>query len=126
VAIGICAALSGPRSFEAIAQWARGLSHEALKRLGSKRRQPPSEPTIRRVLLSVDADTVDAQIGQWVLSQHALAGKAIVIDGKALRGAYDFGQRVPHLLSAILHQEAVVIGQLEVEEKSNEIPKLHK
>src|SRR4051794_35692030 len=34
------------------------------------------------------------------------------------------GQRAPHLLSAILHDEAGVIGQLEVEEKTNEIPKL--
>jgi Druantia protein DruA/DDE_Tnp_1-associated/Transposase DDE domain len=124
VAIGVCAALSGARSFTAIAEWAQGLSREGLRRLGSKRWKPPSEPTIRRVLQRLDANAVDAQIGQWVLRQHPLAGKAIAIDGKSLRGAHDSGQPVPHLLSAILHQEAVVIGQLEVEEKTNEIPKL--
>jgi hypothetical protein len=124
VALAVCAALSGARSFTAIAEWARGLSREGLRRLGSKRWQPPSEPTIRRVLQRLDANALDAHIGQWVARQHPLAGKAIAVDGKSLRGAHDQGQSVPHLLSAILHEEAVVIGQLEVEEKTNEIPKL--
>jgi hypothetical protein len=124
VAIAVCAALSGARSFCAIAQWAQGLSREALRQLGSKRRTPPSEPTIRRVLQRLDADRLDAQIGQWQVRHHPLAGRAVAVDGKTLRGGHDFGQSAPHLLSAILHQEAVVIGQIAVEEKTNEIPKL--
>ncbi len=124
VAIAVCAALSGARSFTAIAEWAEGLSREALKRLGSKRWKPPSEPTIRRVLQQLDANTVDSQIGQWILTQHPVAGQGVAVDGKTVRGAHDAGQRAPHLLSAILHEEAVVIGQMEVEEKTNEIPKL--
>ena len=124
VAIAVCAALSGARNFTAIAEWSEGLSREALKRLGSKRWRPPSEPTIRRVLQGLDANTADARIGQWVVRQHRVAGKGVAVDGKTVRGAHDAGQRAPHLLSAILHEEAVVIGQMEVEEKTNEIPKL--
>jgi predicted transposase YbfD/YdcC len=124
VAIAVCAALSGARSFEAIAQWAQGLSREGLRKLGSKRWRPPSEPTVRRVLQGLDANTVDARIGQWILGQHSVARQGVAVDGKTVRGAHDAGQRAPHLLSAILHDEAVVIGQLEVEEKTNEIPKL--
>jgi len=124
VAIAVCAALSGARSFTAIAEWAEGLSREALRRLGSKRWKPPSEPTIRRVLQGLDANTVDGRIGQWIASQYPLAGHGVAVDGKTVRGAHDAGQRAPHLLSAILHEEAVVIGQMEVEEKTNEIPKL--
>jgi len=124
VGIAVCAALSGARSFCAIAEWAQGLSREALKRLGSKRWTPPSEPTIRRVLQGLDANPLDAQIGQWVARQHLRPGAAVAVDGKTLRGSHDAGQRAPHLLSAILHQEAVVVGQIDVEEKTNEIPKL--
>jgi hypothetical protein len=124
VAIAVCAALSGARSFEAIAQWAQGLSRDGLRKLGSKRWRAPSEPTIRRVLQGLDANTVDARIGQWILGRHSAAGQGVAVDGKTVRGAHDAGQRAPHLLSAILHDEAVVIGQLEVEEKTNEIPKL--
>ncbi len=124
LAIAICATLSGARSFCAIAEWAQSLSPEALRRLGSKRREPPSEPTIRRILHSIDAEKFDAQIGNWILKQTSLAGKAISIDGKTLRGAHDREQNPPHLLSAVLHEEALVVGQVAVEQKTNEIPKL--
>ena len=124
VAIAICAALSGARSFCAIAEWTESLSLEALRRMGSKRPKPPSEPTIRRILQSIDAEKFDAQLGEWIVDKFPLAGKAIAVDGKTLRGAHDAGQRPPQLISAILHQEAVVIGQMAIAEKTNEIPKL--
>lgn len=124
VAIAICAALSGARSFAAIGEWAQDLNRETLKRLGSKRWTPPSEPTLRRVLQRLDADRLDAHIGSWLAAQHPLAGRGVAVDGKTVRGAHQAGQPAPHLLSAILHQEAVVIGQISVEEKTNEIPKL--
>jgi hypothetical protein len=124
VAVAVCAALSGARSFCAIAQWAQGLSRQALEQLGSKRCTPPSEPTIRRVLQRLDADRLDAQLGQWLAQLHPPARRAVAVDGKTLRGAHAAGQPAPHLLSAILHQEAVVIGQIAVEAKTNEIPKL--
>jgi hypothetical protein len=123
-AIAILAALSGARSFQAIGEWAQGLSREALRKLGSKRWKPPSEPTIRRVVQRLNADEVDAKTGAWVANQHPLSGQSVAIDGKTLRGAHDAGQRAPHLLSAILHEEGVVIAQLRVEEKTNAIPKL--
>jgi len=123
-AIALLAALSGARSFAATAEWAQGLSRETLRKLGSKRWKPPSEPTIRRVLQGLNADDVDAKTGAWMMRQYPLAGRRIAIDGKTLRGAHDAGQKAPHLLSAILHEEAVVIAQLQVEEKTNEIPKL--
>jgi hypothetical protein len=123
-AIAIMAALSGARSFQAIADWAQGLSREALRQLGSKRWKPPSEPTIRRVLQRLNAEEVDAKTGAWLGRQRPLAGQRVALDGKTLRGAHDAGQRAPHLLSAILHEEGVVIAQIQVEEKTNEIPKL--
>jgi hypothetical protein len=124
VGIAVCAALSGARSFCAIAEWAQGLTREALERLGSKRRTPPSEPTIRRVLQGLDANRLDAQIGPWVARQRLRPGVAVAVDGKSLRRGHAAGQAAPHLLSALLHQEAVVVAQMEVEEKTNEIPKL--
>ena len=118
VAIAIYAALCGARSFTAIAEWAQTLSQEALLKLGSKRRTPPSEPTIRRVL-----QRLDAQFSDWLVQHCPLAGCAVAVDGKTLRGGHDTGQRPPHLLSAIVHQQAVVVAQTAVEEKTNEIPK---
>jgi len=124
VALAICAAVAGARSFTAIAQWARGLSTEALGRLGATRRTPPSEPTIRRVLQAVDADALDARVGPWLLQVAARPGAALGVDGKTLRGSHARGQAAPHLLSAILHQDAVVVAQAAVPADTNEIPTL--
>jgi len=124
VALAVCAAVAGARSFTAIAQWARGLSAEALRRLGATRRTPPSEPTIRRVLQAVDADALDAQLGPWLLQVAARPGAALSVDGKTLRGSHGRDQAPPHLLSAILHQDAVVVAQAAVPPTTNEIPTL--
>jgi len=126
VAIAVCAALAGARSFNAVAEWAKDLSRDTLRRLGSRRWKPPSEPTLRRVLQKLDADRLDAEIGRWLLLQCAprLRGQGLSVDGKTLRGAHDGGQAPPHLLSAILHQEGIVVAQRAVEEKTNEIPEL--
>jgi len=48
----------------------------------------------------------------------------VSVDGKTLRRAHDANQKPPHLLSAILHQEGIVVAQREVGEKTNEIPEL--
>ena len=122
LALAICAAVAGARSFTAIADWARGLSGEALRRLGATRRTPPSEPTIRRVLQAVDADALDAQLGPWLLQVVGRPGAALSVDGKTLRGSHARGQAAPHLLSAILHQDAVVVAQAAVPATTNEIP----
>jgi Domain of unknown function (DUF4338)/DDE_Tnp_1-associated/Transposase DDE domain len=124
VAIAVCAALSGARGFNAVAEWAKDLSRDTLRRLGSKRWNPPSEPTIRRVLQKLDADRLDAEIGRWLLRQPGVKGQALSVDGKTLRGAHDSGQAAPHLLSAILHQEGLVVAQRAVGEKTNEIPEV--
>jgi hypothetical protein len=124
VAISVCAALSGACSFKAIAEWAKDLSRDTLRRLGSQRWCPPSEPTIRRVLQKLDADRLDVEIGRWLLPHGRVAGQGVSVDGKTLRGAHDAGQTAPHLLSAILHQEGIVLAQRAVGEKTNEIPEL--
>jgi len=122
VALAVCACLAGARSFEAIAQWARELSRDALGRLGGRRPRPPSEPTFRRVLQRLDADALDAQVGAWLARQTPLAGKAVALDGKTLRGAHDGAQPAPHLLSAVLHGEGLVLAQRRVPADTNEIP----
>ena len=124
VALAVCAAVAGARSFTAIAQWAQGLSAEALRRLGATRRTPPSEPTIRRVLQAVDADALDAHLGPWLLQVAARPGAALRGAGKTLRGSQARGQAAPHLLSAILHQDAVVVAQAAVPATTTEIPVL--
>ncbi len=122
VALATCAGLAGARSFEAIAQWAATLSRDALRRVGGRRRTPPSEPTFRRVLQRLDAETLDRQLGAWLARQQPLAGQGLAVDGKTLRGGHDGERPAPHLLSAVLHADGLVLAQRSVGEKTNEIP----
>lgn len=126
LAVAICALLSGAKSFVAIGEWAAGLSQDLLKRLGCRwsdrlrRYLPPSEPTLRRTLQSVDAEEVDRVIGNWLASQ-CRGDEAIAVDGKALRGSKGTDGKPVHLVAALLQKERIVIGQQEVDKKSNEI-----
>jgi hypothetical protein len=125
LAIAICAVLCGSRGYTAIAEWAKRCPQKILKRLWcrfNKKTQcydPPSEPTIRRLLQSSDVEAVDQSAGVWLAS--LFTGRAIGFDGKALKGARNEDGSQVHLLSAFVHQEGITIAQKQVASKSNEI-----
>jgi len=124
--VAACAVLSGYRSYSSIGEWAADLSQDLLCRLGCRFHPekriyvPPSEPTIRRQLQSIDADEFDQIINEWLAQQAD--PDAVAVDGKTLRGARSVSGKKVHLMSAILHKEGVVIAQKQVDEKTNEIP----
>jgi hypothetical protein len=126
VAVAVCAVLAGARSYCAIADWAKGLAPESLRKLGSGRSEPPSEPTIRRVLQNLDAEELDRRISFWLMDRCPSEFRAFAVDGKTMRGTREIDRRPVHLLAAITHGEGLVVGQTAVEEKSNEIPALPK
>lgn len=123
-----CAAvLAGQRNFTAVSDWIHDLTTEQRQRFGCRRwgdtYRIPSEPTIRRTLQQVDAVLFDEALSGWLMDQP-LAGRAIAVDGKTLRGSGHGDTRPIHLLSALMHKEGCVIGQVEVGAKTNEIPKI--
>ena len=120
LALAVMAALSGMRSYEAIAEWASDLPKDVLRRLRCWCHRAPSEPTFRRVLQSVDAIEIDRKVGQWLAGK--IGREPVSIDGKVLRGSADGGSPACHLLAAITHDSGVVVAQEQVAEKSNEIP----
>lgn len=124
--ISIAALLAGAKSYIAISEFADKLSQNQLKRLRARRDRntgifmPPSETTFRRVLQSADVEAVERSLGGWLM-QNA-QDKTIALDGKTLKGARRENGTKVHLLSAFLHQQAITVGQVEVGEKTNEIP----
>jgi predicted transposase YbfD/YdcC len=118
------------RSFTAIAGWAADVSAELLAQLYGQSVQAPSKATIWRVITGADATAVDAVIGAWLARQSAAresdtdpsALVAIAVDGKTVRGATDIEGNQVHLLAAATHTDALVLGQVDVGAKTNEIP----
>jgi predicted transposase YbfD/YdcC len=123
LALAACAVVAGARSFVAIAEWAAGAAPTALARLGVSG-EAPSESTIRRTLSRVDGNGLDDIIGTWAALRTANPQDMplIALDGKAVRGSACGDDRCKHLLAAVTHTSGVVLGQLDVNVKTNEIP----
>jgi len=122
--LAVCAVLAGARSFVAIAEWAADADQATLDGLGVTG-VVPCESTFRRVLQSLDADALDDAAGAWAQQRTApVSGRRrlVAVDGKTLRGSAVAGQPGRHLLAALDHARGVVLGQVDVQAKTNEIP----
>lgn len=124
LAIAICAALCGARSYAAIAQFAKLRTRKQLKKLRCRYDRKtgsyisPSEPTIRRVLQTCDAEQVDQSLTGWLGTLST--DDALAFDGKTLKGTLHGDSKV-HLLSLVTHQEGITLAQKQVDSKTNEI-----
>ena len=127
--LALAAVLAGQRHYVAISDWIHDLDAPARQRFGCPRwgdtYQVPSEPTLRRVLQSVDPDAVDTILNAWLDTETRRVGDVRAIDGKSLRGsAHGARARPVHLLAGMVHRTGQVLGQVEVDGKTNEIPRL--
>ena len=122
LALAVCAVLTGARSYQAIAEWARDLPPAVRRRLGVGR-VVPCESTIRRVLQRTDADALDQVLSRWLASKAgpAPALPVIAVDGKTARGARSGTDRAVHLLAALDTTDGTVLGQTVVDGKTNEV-----
>jgi predicted transposase YbfD/YdcC len=128
LAVAVCAVLAGASSFAAITDWLHDLDDSARARLGFER-GVPAGTTVWRVLIRLDADVLTTVLAGWlrtrarpVTSPPRRYRRVIAVDGKTLRGARrpDGGQ--VHLLSALDTSTGIVLAQVTVAAKSNEIP----
>jgi hypothetical protein len=75
---------------------------------------------LRTVLGDIDPEQFDLMLAQWVQQQQPL--EAIAFDGKALKGCLDSAGKPLFLVAAVGHGNAGLVGQVQVDSKSNEIP----
>lgn len=124
----VCVAmLCGARGQSAIADWGKHHGRPWLRRLGFTRDRPPSQPTLSRLFTRLPHKTVEAALGRW--AEQALrccpappgALEGLAVDGKALRGSQRRGAADAHLLAAFSQRLGVVLGQVGVPDKTNEI-----
>jgi predicted transposase YbfD/YdcC len=88
----------------------------------------PSDDTFNRVFSSIDSEQFEACFVNWVSRLVNLTdGEVIPIDGKTIRGAKSNGKKSPfHMVSAWATNNNLVLGQVKVSEKSNEITAIPK
>ena len=126
LAVALAAVLAGARSFTAIGEWVADTDAGVPARLGISGARRPCEATTRRGAEPGRRRTARRRRGAWMRTRVGLIGgrRVIAIDGKTVRGARAAGNVAPHLVAALDHTLGVVLGQVQVALKSNEIPAL--
>ncbi|MFI5844761.1 ISAs1 family transposase [Catenuloplanes sp. NPDC051500] len=127
LAVAVCAVLAGASSFAAITDWLRDLDESGQTRLGFTS-GIPAGTTVWRLLTRLDDRLLSRILAGWLhartsppAARPARYRTVITIDGKTLRGARPDGRQV-HLLSALDTSIGIVLAQVTVDAKSNEIP----
>ncbi|MFD4949803.1 ISAs1 family transposase [Streptomyces sp. NPDC058409] len=132
LALTACAVLAGATSLLAVGEWIADAPGHVLEKVGAHpdplapRRALPAETTVRRLLARIDGDALDRAVGSWLADRRpkttgATRLRGLAVDGKSLRGAARANDRKIHLLAALEHTTNLVLAQLDVGEKTNEI-----
>jgi len=123
VFIAVCGVLSGANSFAAIEEF--GLDRRTwFARFLDLTNGVPSDDTFARVLARLDPGAFERCLLSWIRAvQEVTENRLIAIDGKTLRGSYDRrdGKAAIHMVSAWASENKLSLGQVVVDEKSNEI-----
>jgi predicted transposase YbfD/YdcC len=121
--IGILSVIAGGEGWEDMNNY--GFSkYDWLKEFLDLRWGIPSADTFRRVFERINPKVFEQCFQKWVQSIVETVGAEIIpIDGKTLKGSYDReqGKSALHLVSAWSSQHRLVLGQVKVADKSNEI-----
>ena len=131
--LALLAVLAGAETFVDIARFgAKKLA--LLRRFRPFRDGTPSHDHMGDIFAAVDAEAFQRCFVAWVASLVGTPAEAIAIDGKTSRrsGQKTTGQKTSgkapiHMVSAFAVRQRLVLGQVKVAEKSNEIvaiPKL--
>ncbi len=129
LALAVCAKLAGHSRITALADWARLRAADLGPLLGLTRSTMPHPSTWSRLFgQAVDVAALEQQLGQFFQQRHqantvpARGSLILAVDGKTLRGTIPAGQTCGvHLVAAYLPQQGVVLAQLAVDRKENEI-----
>jgi predicted transposase YbfD/YdcC len=128
LSVAVCAVLAGACTFAAVADWVRDQDRSVWGRLGFTDRVPAAT-TVWRLLIRIDADVLSQVLARWPQARTAplvVPGRrwrlVVAVDGKVERGARLADGRQVHLLSAYDTSTGIVLAQVQITAKSNEIP----
>jgi len=121
--IAVTALLCGAENFTHMAQF--GKAKEAwLRTFLTLTHGIPSHDTFRRVFMLLSPEKFSAVFLSWTQSlRQAVGAEVVALDGKTVRRSFDAAksQSAIHLVSAWASANRLVLGQIKVDDKSNEI-----
>jgi predicted transposase YbfD/YdcC len=121
--IALCAVICGADTWVEMAAYGRA-KEEWLKQFLPLPNGIPSHDTFARVLARLKPEELQRCFRNWIRAVSELThGEVVAIDGKTLRHSFDraAGKGAIHMVSAWATANRLVLGQQQVDEKSNEI-----
>ncbi|EOU49823.1 H repeat-associated protein yhhI [Escherichia sp. KTE114] len=118
----ICVVISGAEGWEDIEDFC-GTRLDFLKQYGEFENGIPFHDTIARVISCISPAKFHECFINWMYDCHSSGDKDVIaMDGKTLRHSYDKSRRkgAIHVISAFSAMHSLVIGQIKMDEKSNE------
>jgi len=128
VTIAICAVICGADDFVAIAKFGRA-KRKWLSQFLDLSAGIPSHDRFNAIFAAIKPAEFEACLLSWITALHELTGGQIVaIDGKTLRRSFDraTSKSAIHMISAWATANHISLGQVIVDEKSNEITAIPK
>lgn len=123
ITIAICAVICGADTWVDIASYGRA-KIEWLKKFLELPNGIPSHDTFARVFARLNPEEFQQSFLNWMRSiRRIFSGEVVAIDGKTLRHSYDssLDKGAIHMVSAWASANRLVLGQVKVNQKSNEI-----
>ena len=120
LSLAVLAMLSGAKSYQAIAQYGRDKGPALAHLLGFLRGKTPAKSTFSVVFRALDVRAFEAALSRWIASRLPEGQKPISLDGKTACGSRDGEVAGRHLVAAYCDEAQAVLGQLEVDAKTNE------
>jgi predicted transposase YbfD/YdcC len=119
--IAICTMLCGGEGFNDMEDFGKA-KYDWFKTFLRLRNRIPSHDTFNRVFAALDPKEFLDCFLRWTQSlRQAISQEIVALDGKALRRALNQGQSLTYVVSAWAASNGLVLGQLKVADKSNEI-----
>ena len=123
IVIAICAVICGADSWVDVEMFGKS-KRDWLSRLLELPNGIPSHDTFGRVFAMIDPVQFEACFTQWVQAVNEVTeGQVIAIDGKTIRRSHDrlSDKSAIHMVSAWASANSLVLGQIRVDDHSNEI-----
>jgi predicted transposase YbfD/YdcC len=126
------AVMGGCCSESAIADWGHNYGSKWLRRLGFKRDRGPSQSTLHRIFKGINQQRLEQALSHWAQTVISLLPdtrrerlQGLSVDGKTLCGSAKQGAKDAHLLSCLSQSLGIVVAQVAVSDKTNEITKVN-
>ena len=119
IVIGLCTIICGGEDFAAMEDFGK-VREDFLRKFLELPNGIPDSDTFRRVFEKLNPEELSECLVNW-LNEELPERCVIAVDGKTIRGSANKDHKAYHVVSAFVAENQITLGEVCVDEKSNEI-----